>query len=153
MTIELSADQRRAVETTSNAVVVVAPAGSGKTEVVAQRLERLLSDSDPDGPRALALTYTVKAADELRDRLRLRLGDLAWRVDAETTHGFAMDLLRRHGTRIGLPREPEVLSRDVDRADLLQEWLAESGRRPPGPQASPRSNRSRACPAGGSPAC
>lgn len=131
MTIELSADQLRAVETTSSAVLVVAPAGSGKTEVVAQRLERLLSDGDPDGPRALAMTYTVKAADELRDRLRLRLGDLARRVDAETTHSFAMDLLRRHGTRIGLPREPEVLSRDVDRADLLQEWLTESGQQPP----------------------
>ncbi len=131
MTIELSPDQRRAVGTTSSAVVVVAPAGSGKTEVVAQRLERLLSDGDPDGPRALALTYTVKAADELRDRLRVRLGDLARRVDAETTHSFAMDLLRRHATRIGLPREPEVLSRDVDRADLLQEWLVESGQRPP----------------------
>lgn len=131
MAIELSAEQRRAVETTSSAVVVVAPGGSGKTEVVARRLERLLSDGDPDGPRALALTYTVKAADELRDRLRLRLGNLARRVDTETTHSFAMDLLRRHGTRIGLPREPEVLNRDVDRADLLVEWLDESGRRPP----------------------
>ena len=131
MDIVLSPEQRQAVETTSSAVVVVAAAGSGKTEVVARRLERLLGDGDPDGPRALALTYTVKAADELRERLRLQLGDLARRADAETTHSFAFDLLRRHGTRVGLPQEPEVLSRDEDRAELLLEWLADSGQSPP----------------------
>ena len=79
----------------------------------------------------MALTYTVKAADELRERLRLRLGDLARRADAETTHSFAFDLLRRHGTRIGLPQEPEVFSRDEDRAELLLDWLAASGQDPP----------------------
>lgn len=127
MDITLSPDQRRAVETTSRAVVVVAAAGSGKTEVVAQRLERLLRDADEDSPRVLALSYTVKAADELRERLRLRLGDRARWVNTETTHGFVNDLLRRYGTRVGLPREPEVLGRDEDRAELLSEWLREAG--------------------------
>ena len=127
MDVILSPEQRTAVETVSRAVVVVAAAGNGKTEVVAQRLERLLREGESDGPRVLALTYTTKAADELRERLRIRLGDLARRVDAETTHGFAFDLLRRYGTRIGLPQEPEVLSRDEDRAELLAEWLAATG--------------------------
>lgn len=62
----LSPAQQAAVDSDAHALVVVASAGSGKTEVVARRIQRLLlADSEGSG-RVLALTYTVKAADELR---------------------------------------------------------------------------------------
>jgi len=109
------------------AIVVVASAGSGKTEVAARRVERLLSKSPDSAFRILALSYTVKAADELRERFSTRLGDLHRRVDTTTVHGFAHDLLRQHGTRIGLPVEPEILTRDEDRAELLSRWLKAEG--------------------------
>jgi DNA helicase-2/ATP-dependent DNA helicase PcrA len=125
--IRLSQDQQRAVDSSDRALIVVAPAGSGKTEVLARRVERLLLGSDDDEDRVLALSYTVRAADELRTRLRSRLGDRARRVDADTVHGFALSLLRRHGSRIGLPDEPEILSTDADRVDLLLSWVEESG--------------------------
>lgn len=124
---QLSEAQTRAVASTAPALVVVAPAGSGKTEVLARRLERILIDTADEGYRVLALSYTVKAADELKDRLRKRLGDLHRRVDADTTHGFALSLLRSHGTRIGLPTEPEILARDEDRVELLSDWLDDAG--------------------------
>jgi DNA helicase-2/ATP-dependent DNA helicase PcrA len=124
----LSAGQVAAVESDDRAIVVVASAGCGKTEVVARRVERLLRESPADMFRVLALSYTVKAADELTERLRDRLGDLHRRVDANTIHGFAHSLLRQHGTRIGLPLEPEVLVRDADRAELLSRWLAAEGK-------------------------
>ena len=108
--VALSDDQLRAVQSDSSAVVVVAGAGSGKTEVLAHRVERLLMASQDEGYRILAVSYTVKAADELRDRLAARLGDAHRRVDADTIHGFAHGLLRQHGTRIGLPIEPEVIT-------------------------------------------
>lgn len=124
----LSADQAAAVSCDDDAIVVVASAGSGKTEVAARRVERLLTESQGESFRVLALSYTLKAADELGQRFRERLGELHRRVDTNTVHGFAHSLLRQHGTRIGLPVEPEVLVRDEDRAELLARWLHAEGR-------------------------
>jgi len=129
--IEPSIDQERAISSPAMSLVVVAPAGAGKTEVLTRRIERILVESEDDGYRVLALTYTIKASDELRDRLRDRLGDQHRRVDADTTHGFALSLLRLHGTRIGLPSEPEVLARDADRIELFVRWIRETARELP----------------------
>lgn len=126
--VVLSPEQQRVVDSDAAALVVVAGAGSGKTEVVARRVERLLS-ADPDGDgRVLAVSFTVKAADELRARVRHRLGHLHRRVDADTVHGFALSVVRQFGTRLGLPIEPEVLAQPADRVEMLEEWLREQGR-------------------------
>lgn len=124
---QLSREQIVAVQSNSSAIVLVASAGTGKTEVVAHRIERLLKESGDENYRVLAVSYTVKAADELRNRLASRLGDLHRRVDADTIHGFALALLRQYGTSIGLPPEPEVLTRDADRVEIFDSWLRESG--------------------------
>lgn len=128
---QLSEEQEAAVQSNDRAIVVVASAGSGKTVVAARRVERLLTESPRESFRVLALSYTLKAADELRERFQERLGELHKRVDTNTVHGFAHSLLRQHGTRIGLPVEPEVLVRDEDRAELLARWLDSEGRRVP----------------------
>ena len=124
---ELSAEQAKIVDCDAPAISVVASAGTGKTEVVARRIERLLQDRSNASP-VLALTYTVKAADELRDRIRARLGDLDRYVEAETIHRFAHSLLLQFGTYIGLPPDIEVLTRLEDRAELLVRWLDGRGR-------------------------
>jgi superfamily I DNA/RNA helicase len=124
----LSKEQEAAVMSDDRAIVVVASAGSGKTEVVARRVERLLGELSEESFRILALSYTVKAADQMRERFRERLGRLHDRVDTETVHGFAHSLLRQHGSRIGLPVEPEILVRDEDRAELLERWFTGEGR-------------------------
>ena len=129
--LDLSAKQEEAVTSQARAITVVASAGTGKTEVVARRLERLLTKENHEEFRVLALSYTVRAAEELKDRLANRLGDLHRRVDADTIHGFAHTALRRYGTRIGLPLEPEVLSRDEDRQEILFSWLKSEGYRLP----------------------
>ncbi|WP_166353546.1 ATP-dependent helicase [Phytoactinopolyspora limicola] len=122
-----SPEQAAAIASEDAAVIVVASAGSGKTEVVARRVERLLEGQAESHSRVLTVTYTVKAATELRHRLRTRLGSASRRVDTETIHGFAHSLLRQHGTNIGLPAEPELLVRDEDRAELLNRWLDDNG--------------------------
>jgi DNA helicase-2/ATP-dependent DNA helicase PcrA len=127
--VSLSADQQSAIDTAARAVVVLAGAGSGKTEVVARRVQRLLGSGEGVG-RILALTYTNKAAEELRDRLRDRAGAETERVTTETIHGFAHLLLRQNSTRIGLPVEPELLTRDEDRVELLDQWRRSEGRNP-----------------------
>ncbi len=124
----LSERQQQAVDSTDRALLVVAGAGSGKTEVVAHRLERLLSDSHAPDTRVLGLTYTLKASEELRERLESRLGILSKRVDTDTIHGFALGLLRSYGTQIGLPIDPEVVANDFDRETLASEMLGNMGR-------------------------
>ncbi|WP_159987386.1 ATP-dependent helicase [Rathayibacter sp. VKM Ac-2803] len=119
----LTAEQAHAVNSNEGAIVVLAGAGSGKTEIVARRVLRLLESSDGSS-RILALTYTNKAAEELRNRFRLRAGSLGELVTTETLHGFAHALVQQHGTRIGLPIDPELLVRDEDRVELLARWLA-----------------------------
>ena len=126
----LSDKQERAVSSQRRALTVVAGAGTGKTEIVARRIERLLTCSKQDEFRVLALSYTVRAAEELKERLENRLGQLHRRVYADTIHSFALTALRRHGTRIGLPVEPEILSRDEDRQELFSSWLRREGYRP-----------------------
>lgn len=126
----LDDDQSKAVESDAVSLVVVAGAGCGKTEVVSRRVQRLLLTSTADPYRVLAISYTVRASDELRDRLYGRVGDQRSRIVADTIHGFAWTLLRQYGSRIGLPLEPEVLARDADRTDLLQRWLRTSGQPP-----------------------
>lgn len=129
--LALSAEQRAAVDCDAPAIVLTASAGSGKTEVVSRRVERLLAADPGETSRVLALSYTVKAAEELRQRFQARLGDQALRVDTETLHRFAHDLVRKHGSWVGLPAEPEVLQRDEDRAELLARWLHDEGTVPP----------------------
>lgn len=125
--VRLDDDQRAPVDCRAPAVLVTASAGSGKTEVVAQRVERLLAAAPESNARTLSLSYTVKAAEELRQRFERRLGDASRRVDTDTVHGFAHSLLRTSGTWIGLPEEPEILGRDEDRVELLSRWLADEG--------------------------
>ena len=100
-------------------VLVLASAGSGKTEVVAQRVELVLNSSS--GFRVLALSYTRRAATELRERFEARI-ESHTRVDTDTIHGFAQGLLLQYGTWIGLPPEPVVVTDDADRIELLQSW-------------------------------
>lgn len=126
--LQLSDEQRAVVHSVQTAIVVTASAGTGKTEVVAQRIERILAELASPTARVLALSYTNKAATELHQRFQRRLGDAARRVDVHTLHAFAHDLIRRDGHWIGLPPEPEILGRDEDRVEVLGDWLADHGR-------------------------
>ncbi len=128
--MQLTPEQEAVVDSPAAAIVVSAGAGSGKTEVVAHRVERILQDSPHEEFVVLAVSYTVKAAEELGNRFRYRLGGLRQRALVETVHGFALTVLRRFGTRIGLPPEPELLVLDEDRVELLQQWLDAEGAGP-----------------------
>jgi DNA helicase-2/ATP-dependent DNA helicase PcrA len=134
MSLQLSSEQRQIVESTAPAIVVTAGAGAGKTEVIANRVEHLISASEGEPYRILAVSYTVKAALELEERLRARVHDFR-RVDAETIHSFAHRLIRQHGTWEDLPAEPEVLDRDEDRVELLTMWLSDVGEQIDGAEA------------------
>ncbi|MDE0161695.1 MAG: ATP-dependent helicase [Acidimicrobiaceae bacterium] len=124
----LTPDQERAISAEGAEVLVVAPAGSGKTEVLIRRVIRTLERSAGESFRLLVVTFTVKAAEELRRRARQAVADELWRIDADTIHGFALDWLRRYGKEVGVGPDVVVLSDDIDRASVVSMYLQSVGR-------------------------
>ena len=120
-------DQEHAIGAVGREVLVVAPAGSGKTEVLIQRVIRALERSAGEAFRILVVTFTVKAAEELTRRARESIADELWRLDADTIHGFALDWLKRYGREVGVGPDVVVLSDDVDRAAIVTGYLQSIG--------------------------
>lgn len=87
-------EQLAAIEASAQRVLVAAGPGTGKTFTLVARLERMLEQgAQPE--RIVAITFTNRAADEMRDRLRARCGDAADRMFIGTFHRFCLELLRR----------------------------------------------------------
>ena len=119
----LTPDQQDVVDTRALKCLTIAPAGSGKTEVLIRRIERLLDESPGESFRLLAVTFTFKAAEELKVRVTRSVGEEAWRVDANTIHGFALDWLQRSGQAVGVSPDVVVYAQGRDRMDLLRRFL------------------------------
>jgi DNA helicase II / ATP-dependent DNA helicase PcrA len=117
---DLDASQRRAVTSTARPLAILAPAGSGKTRVLTRRIAWRVATGDAEAEHVLALTFTRKAAGELRSRLA-RLG-LRNHVAAGTFHSMAYTQLRsRWADRNRRP--PDLVAR---KAPVLAEVLRES---------------------------
>jgi DNA helicase-2/ATP-dependent DNA helicase PcrA len=97
---DLNEVQRTAVQHAEGPLVIVAGAGSGKTRVLTRRIAWLVANGVP--PWAiLAITFTNKAADEMRRRVVELVGDDASRMWVSTFHSACVRILRRHADRIG----------------------------------------------------
>lgn len=123
----LTPHQSFAVEATAPRLLLVASAGSGKTEVLTRRVLRHLEQSRGQTFRILAVTFTVRAAQELKSRIQSSASDEAWRVDADTIHGFALDWLMRFGQLVNVYPDTIVFSDDVDRVAVLSEYVRSLG--------------------------
>ncbi|HKT90071.1 MAG TPA: ATP-dependent DNA helicase [Candidatus Sulfotelmatobacter sp.] len=98
--------QRQAIEHLHGPMLVVAGAGTGKTSVLTHRIERLVGEGHAHPDEILALTYTVNAADEMRDRVRKLLGGKV--VQARTFHDYCLDLLKRAHKDFGVLDEKDL---------------------------------------------
>ena len=119
--------QQAVIGSTARKCLAIAPAGSGKTEVLIRRIERLLDESRGESFRVLAVTFTVKAAEELKERVARTVAEEVWRVDANTIHGFAFEWLRRAGQPVGVLPEVVVYNDDQDRVELLRRFFDSVG--------------------------
>jgi DNA helicase-2/ATP-dependent DNA helicase PcrA len=102
--LSLSDEQRRAVEAPLGSNLVIAGPGTGKTRTLAYRVAYVIQTLGVPPDNILAVTYTNKATEEMRYRLRWLLPDEAGRLTIGTFHSFCIRLLRQHHAHLDLPR-------------------------------------------------
>ena len=120
----LNPEQRRAVEATEGPVLVLAGAGTGKTRVLTTRLSHLMTTGRAKPWELLAVTFTNKAAREMRTRITDMIGPsaegLRW---LGTFHSVAAQILRRHAELVGLKSNYTIIDMD-DQERLIKQLLA-----------------------------
>jgi DNA helicase II / ATP-dependent DNA helicase PcrA len=119
----LNPSQREAVEALDGPVLVLAGAGTGKTRVLTTRLAHLLMTRRASPYQVLAVTFTNKAAREMRDRVEALLGQPAEGWWLGTFHSLAARILRRHAELVGLQPSFTILDTD-DQIRLLKQILS-----------------------------
>jgi len=117
-------EQRAVIEGSGGARLILAPAGTGKTRVMAARLSRAVKGGLDPG-RSLAVTFTNRAAREMRLRVKEQLGGRAGEARIHTFHALCAWILRSEAPILGLPRD-YVIYDEQDCIDLLKEVLANS---------------------------
>ena len=113
----LTESQCDAVRHVEGPLLVIAGPGSGKTRVITHRIAHLVASGVP-ARQILALTFTNKAAAEMRSRVATLVGNAAPDLWDHTFHALALRLLRRFGADIGLPTDFVIFDED-DRRTLL----------------------------------
>ncbi len=97
----LNPTQREAVAATEGPLLVIAGAGSGKTRVLTYRIAHLVRDRDVSPYEILAITFTNKAAGEMKERVQELIGRVAWNMWVSTFHSACVRILRQEIHRLG----------------------------------------------------
>ena len=121
---DLNPEQCSAVAHNYGPLLILAGAGSGKTTVLVSRTGRLIEDKVATAAGICVLTFTNKAAKELKHRVQLKIGAKAKGLWAGTFHSFGLQLLRKNYKRIGLSANFGVLDQ-TDSSSVIKELLKE----------------------------
>ena len=113
--------QKMAIEWNDGPVIVLAGPGSGKTAVLTERIKRILLNSQDQSFRVLALTFTNKAAAEMSERILDGNQENDHRLFIGTFHSFCSEVLRNHGTYVGINSNFEIYSSDDDINDIISD--------------------------------
>ncbi|MEQ1572977.1 MAG: DUF3553 domain-containing protein [Vicinamibacterales bacterium] len=122
----LNPEQQEAVLHTEGPLLILAGAGSGKTRVIAHRIAHLVSSGIADADRVLAVTFTNKAAGEMRTRVETLLGIDCRKMWISTFHALCARLLRREASLIGLSRD-FVIYDSTDQLTVMKQALRQIG--------------------------
>ena len=117
----LDPDQRAAAEVTEGPLLIVAGPGSGKTRTLTHRIAHLITENGVEPRRCLAITFTRRAAEEMRTRLDGLIPEVARQVPVHTFHGLGLTILQQHAADAGLPTDFRVADEAERAAMLVQE--------------------------------
>ena len=120
----LNPAQRRAVEAIEGPVLILAGPGSGKTRVIAHRVAYLIKDCGVSPHYIMAVTFTNKAAREMKERLGQLLGQEVEALTLGTFHAICARILRREGKAIGLDSS-FVIYDEEDQLSMIKQALEE----------------------------
>ncbi len=118
----LNKQQLKATTTTSQYVRVVAGAGSGKTRVLTSRIVFLIKELGIDPKKILAITFTNKAANEMKQRVEKQLDGTSLGCHISTIHSFAVRFLRSEIKRINYPANFQILDGDDQKAIIREAY-------------------------------
>lgn len=122
----LNVDQQAAVQATEGYVRVIAGAGTGKTKALTRRYAYLVQELGVSTSNILCMTFTNKAANEMKRRVRAMLGDQADASMISTIHGFCAKILREDIEKLYYPKSFMILD-NADQKQILEEVYEELG--------------------------
>ena len=126
---QLNSIQLDAVTHTEGPLLILAGAGSGKTRVLTHRIAHLLEEGFASPDEILAITFTNKAAKEMKDRVALLIGPESRKMWVSTFHAFCARLLRVHAEKLGYRREFTIYD-SADQVRLIRRCIVELGKDP-----------------------
>lgn len=118
----MNSEQSEAVRTTEGPLLIMAGAGSGKTRVLTHRIAYLLDEKDVSPYNILAITFTNKAAKEMKARVEHLVGEEAQVIWMSTFHSMCVRILRRGADRIGIERNFTIID-PTDQKSVIKDVL------------------------------
>ena len=120
----LNNEQRKAVLQTEGPLLVLAGAGSGKTKVLTTKVAYLVNEKKVDPYNVLAITFTNKAAKEMKHRVFKMLGSVAYHIQISTFHSLGLFLIRENYDLLGFDKNFTILDSD-DSLTVIKKILKE----------------------------
>ena len=120
----LNSKQSQAIQNTEGPLLVLAGAGTGKTKVLTSRIIHIVNSHLASPFQILAVTFTNKAAAEMKHRMSLAIGDQVNNLWIGTFHSIAAKILRRHPEIVGLRSDFNIID-DDDQTRLLKQILTD----------------------------
>lgn len=120
----LNDKQLEAVKTTEGPLLVLAGAGSGKTKVLTTRIAYLIKEKNIDPYNILAITFTNKAAKEMKDRIIKMLGSIGYDMQISTFHSFGLFIIRKHYELLGYKSNFTIMDSD-DTLTIIKKIMKE----------------------------
>lgn len=109
---QLNDMQKKAVTCTEGPLLVLAGAGSGKTKVLTTRIAYLINEKNVDPSGILAITFTNKAAKEMKDRVIKLIGNIGYSMKISTFHSFGLSILKEHCDLLGYSKNFTIIDSD-----------------------------------------
>ncbi len=122
----LNKEQSEAVETVEGPILIIAGPGSGKTRVITHRIAYLVRTLGVNPRRILAVTFTNRAAREMRSRIEGLIGEQANQLTMGTFHAFGARILRQYGEEIHVPDDFVIYDQD-DQTNLMRRVVEAEG--------------------------